>query len=148
MSERLLAAVKAFENLQTVQIMPGTYHGDIFTPILAELASRTSLADLRVNSWCTDDESPSLTRIVGLRRLELKSPSRAILQLLPGWLERLTSLKELHLTVGRFQSYSGCSDVFYKEQLWICDARSAASFHPPSSKRHRLFLRALLLHHR
>ncbi|KAJ7468685.1 hypothetical protein FB451DRAFT_379180 [Mycena latifolia] len=99
LSETLLTAVHAFSNLHTVEILPEMYNSELFTPLLSELKDRTCLANLRVNSSCTDDgNAPILAKIVGLRTLELKSPSRAILQLLPDWLGRLTSLKELHMT--------------------------------------------------
>ncbi|KAJ7088564.1 hypothetical protein C8R43DRAFT_297607 [Mycena crocata] len=95
----LLAAVNAFKNLHTVEILPETYPEALFTPILAELAIRDALANLRVNASCTDDvTAPVLVSIGGLRRLEVQSPSRAILRFLPEWLGRLLPLKELHLT--------------------------------------------------
>lgn len=98
--ETLLSAVKAFENLHTLEILPETYPEDLFTELLVEAKNRTSLVDLRVNSSCTDEiHAPLLADIGGLRELALKSPSRAILQLLPDWLARLPSLRELHLTV-------------------------------------------------
>ncbi|KAJ7682854.1 hypothetical protein B0H17DRAFT_1075127 [Mycena rosella] len=99
LQEALLTAVKAFESLRIVEILPETYNSELFTALLDEIKDRASLINLRVNSSCTDDaRAPILAHIVGLRKLELKSSTRAILQLLPDWLGRLTSLKELHLT--------------------------------------------------
>ncbi|KAF7331174.1 hypothetical protein MSAN_02436000 [Mycena sanguinolenta] len=99
LSEALLPAVKTFENLQTVEIMPDKSEDDLFTPILAELENRPSLVDLHVNSACMDEtNAPLLTRIEGLRTLGLERPNRIILLLLLDWLGRLTSLRELHLT--------------------------------------------------
>ncbi|KAF7373310.1 hypothetical protein MSAN_00540500 [Mycena sanguinolenta] len=99
LSEALLPAVKTFENLQTVEIMPDKSEDDLFTPILAELENRPSLVNLHVNSACMDEtNAPLLTRIEGLRTLGLERPNRMILLLLLGWLGRLTSLRELHLT--------------------------------------------------
>ncbi|KAJ7482184.1 hypothetical protein B0H11DRAFT_2232414 [Mycena galericulata] len=97
--ETLLSAVKAFVNLNTLEILPETHPDDLFSAVLAELKSRTSLVTLRVNSACADEiRAPLLVDIGGLRELALKSPSRAILQLLPDWLTRLPTLRELHLT--------------------------------------------------
>lgn len=105
--EALLAAVQVFENLHTVEISPELYPNDLFPAILAQLRDRGSLVNLRVNSSCTDDETaPILAKIEGLRKLQLESPSRAILQLLPDWLGRLTLLRELHLTVRSFDNLS------------------------------------------
>ncbi|KAJ6615376.1 hypothetical protein B0H10DRAFT_1801539 [Mycena sp. CBHHK59/15] len=95
----VLAAVRVFTNLHTVELTPGWYNTDLFTAVLIELKNRASLADLCVNLSCTDEtRAPLLVQIGGLRRLELKSPGRAILQLLPDWLARLTTLEALHLT--------------------------------------------------
>ncbi|KAJ7079604.1 hypothetical protein B0H15DRAFT_858415 [Mycena belliarum] len=96
----LVAVTKAFSNLHTVEILPEVaLRSDFFTAFLVELRNRTGLVTLRVNCSCVDEESaPILTKLVGLRKLELKSPGRAILQLLPEWLGRLPLLRELHLT--------------------------------------------------
>ncbi|KAJ7717567.1 hypothetical protein B0H16DRAFT_1897932 [Mycena metata] len=95
--EVIPTAIKTFENLQTVEVFPDSDHP--FTEILTELEGRPSLVNLRVNSSCTDEASaPLLAKIEGLRQLELQRPTRAILQLLPEWLGRLTSLEELHFT--------------------------------------------------
>lgn len=43
---------------------------------------------------------PIITQIRGLKRLELHGPTRAILELLPEWLNHLSeTLKEVHLKV-------------------------------------------------
>ncbi|KAJ7166587.1 hypothetical protein C8R46DRAFT_264096 [Mycena filopes] len=95
--EIIPAALKTFENLRTAEIFPDSDHP--FTEILSGLEGRSSLVDLRVNSSCTDEASaPLLVKINGLRQLELQRPTRAILQLLPDWLGRLTSLSALHFT--------------------------------------------------
>ncbi|KAJ7619456.1 hypothetical protein FB45DRAFT_930844 [Roridomyces roridus] len=100
----LLDAVKAFENMHTLEILPKDWQTfrveDLLDGILLELKNRASLVKLRVNPSCTTEATaPILADIGGLRELALASPSRAILQLLPDWLERLSpSLRELHLT--------------------------------------------------
>ncbi|KAJ6482952.1 hypothetical protein C8R47DRAFT_1133302 [Mycena vitilis] len=97
--ETLLPSVKAFQNLQTLEILPDDNRDDLLTPILSELGSRSSIINLRVNSSCMDEtNAPILVNYGGLVQLGLERPSRTILQLLPDWLRRLTSLKELHLT--------------------------------------------------
>ncbi|KAJ7737872.1 hypothetical protein DFH07DRAFT_841556 [Mycena maculata] len=97
--DTLLSAIKAFQNLHTLEILPEAYPEDLFAALLVEAQSRMSLVTLRVNSSCTDDaRAPILAGIGGLHALALKSPGRAVLQLLPDWLGRLPSLKELHLT--------------------------------------------------
>lgn len=59
------------------------------------------LRELTVNSSCTDEvRAPILVQINELQKLTLRDPSRAILQILPDWLGRLSkSLTELHLRV-------------------------------------------------
>ncbi|KAF7345064.1 hypothetical protein MVEN_01669700 [Mycena venus] len=99
LSEMLLPAVKTFRNLQAVEITPDTNGDELFTPILAELENRPSLADLHVNSACMDEtNSEILVKIGGLHRLRLERPNRTILKLLSDWLQQLPALKELHLT--------------------------------------------------
>jgi len=47
-----------------------------------------------------DARAPILAEISGLRKLTLCDPTRAILHILPDWLDRLSnSLTELHLKV-------------------------------------------------
>lgn len=99
--EAILSAIQTFKNLQTVALLPTTYHEDLFTRALVELKSCHLLADLRVNSSCMDDvRAPILAELARLARLTLCDPTRAILQLLLDWLERLSSsLRDLHLKV-------------------------------------------------
>lgn len=58
-----------------------------------------NLQELAVNASCTDEiNAPILAQISGLSILSIYSPTRAILDLLPDWLRRLSdSLTELHL---------------------------------------------------
>lgn len=97
-----------FRNVQTVSLLPQTYHEDLFDKILPELKMRSSLTDLQVNASCLDErKAPIMTTFERLTRLTLYDPTRAILNLLPDWLERLSiSLKELHLRVGIPTSFS------------------------------------------
>jgi hypothetical protein len=84
-----------------VQFTPQTYHEDLFQQSLITLRDLRSLTAIAVNASCTDDAKvPVLVELCGLKKLTLESPSRAILQLLPDWLRRLSgTLQELHLTV-------------------------------------------------
>jgi len=62
------------------------------------------LQEIAVNASCTNENNaPILAQISGLSKLSIYSPTRAILDLLPGWLRRLSdSLRELHLKVCTF----------------------------------------------
>lgn len=83
-------------------LSPDDCHADVFNDTLEALRLNCPyLTELSVNFACTDEvRSPILAQINGLRKLRISSPTRAILQLLPEWLERLSSsLVELHLTV-------------------------------------------------
>lgn len=84
-----------------MQFTPQTYHADLFEKSLIILRDLRSLTEIAVNSSCTDDaKAPLLVELCGLKKLTLYNPGRAILQLLPDWLRRLSStLQELHLKV-------------------------------------------------
>jgi hypothetical protein len=101
LSELLANAIKSFVNLHSVQFTPITYHEDLFAPSLPLLQSTHPLTNLTVNASCSNEaRAPTLVQITGLHSLTLLNPGRAILQLLPEWLERLSStLRELHLKV-------------------------------------------------
>ncbi|KIL64554.1 hypothetical protein M378DRAFT_126372 [Amanita muscaria Koide BX008] len=100
-STTLFNAVRAaFCRLRVVELTPNTYHEDVFTQTLQALGDTSTLRDLAVNSSCTDaPRAPLITRIGHLERLELWDPTRAMLELLPEWLQRLSSetLTELHI---------------------------------------------------
>ena len=100
---KLVEAIKSFINLRSVQFTPQTYHEDLFRDSLIALRDLRSLTEIAVNASCTDDaKAPALAEICGLKKLTLHNPSRAILQLLPDWLRRLSgTLQELHLKVNR-----------------------------------------------
>lgn len=101
LSKLLATAIKSFVNLHSVQFTPITYHEDLFVPSLPLLQPTHTLTNLTVNASCSDEaRAPTLVQITGLHSLTLLNPGRAILQLLPEWLERLSStLRELHLKV-------------------------------------------------
>lgn len=124
LSTIILNAIKAFRNLRVAIFMAIAFHPNTFTRILQSLvtlntqislnsSSETSpcrlarhglpyLRELAVNASCTNENNaPILAQISGLSKLSIYSPTRAILDLLPGWLRRLSdSLRELHLKVG------------------------------------------------
>ncbi|KAJ7206035.1 hypothetical protein GGX14DRAFT_367657 [Mycena pura] len=95
----LVAAVKAFNHLHTVEILPEMYPENLFDEVLEQLLHRHSLTTVRVNASCMlETGAPILARIHGLERLDLQCPNRLILNRLPSWLTRLNRLRELHLT--------------------------------------------------
>ena len=92
--------VKLFINLRSIQFVPMTYHEELFVPSLSVLIEMNTLNTVEVNASCFDARAPKLVQIGNLRKLSLISPGRAILQLLPDWLSRLSeTLVELHLRV-------------------------------------------------
>ncbi|KAJ7065036.1 hypothetical protein C8F01DRAFT_1129199, partial [Mycena amicta] len=98
-SETLLAAVKAFKNLKALEILPDIYPDDFFTEIIHQGLDLPLLTTLRVNSSCmSEGDSAILARFDRLRILELRNPTRAILNILPEWLAKMGGLNELHLT--------------------------------------------------
>ena len=74
---------------------------ELFVKSLRLLRNSPELRVLKVSAACTDKVSSAvLTEIVGLGSLAVIDPNRAILNLLPDWLSRLSgSLYELHLLV-------------------------------------------------
>ncbi|KAF5347298.1 hypothetical protein D9756_009891 [Leucocoprinus leucothites] len=131
LSKTILNATATFQNIRVAIFTPTTFLPDTLLPILSYLAQPSSiqtsfeeqlsekpsrqitehdtqspnLRELVVNTSCTDgNNAPILTQITGLSELSIHSPTRAILDLLPDWLRRLSdSLIELHLKV-RFVS--------------------------------------------
>ena len=96
--------MQSYRNLKAVQISPTTFPTGCFTDTLRALSMCLSLQRLTVNSSCTDEVgSSALVTIGGLKYLALMDPTRAILNILPDWLSRLSgSLTELHLEVRNF----------------------------------------------
>ncbi|KZT05087.1 uncharacterized protein LAESUDRAFT_656763 [Laetiporus sulphureus 93-53] len=99
LSKHLEEAFKCWHNLTTVILTPRIYHQDLLTNVLPLLPTLPLLQNLSVNTSCTDDvHAPGLVHISGLKALCIQNPTRAILQLLPNWLGKLTSsLRGLHL---------------------------------------------------
>jgi hypothetical protein len=101
----LSEALRSYTHITFVTLKPYHNSPDSFTDILRVLKDRQSLLRLNVNELCMDEHSaPVLANIDGLHQLGLSNPTRAILNLLPEWLNRLSkSLVALHLTV-KFQA--------------------------------------------
>lgn len=95
----LVNAIQTFKNLRTIKFTPQTYHDDLLTESLNALHQLSSLQELSVNTSCMDEtKSHLLCEISGLKHLTLYNPSRAVLQVLPDWLAKLShTLSELHL---------------------------------------------------
>ncbi|KAF8646265.1 hypothetical protein AX16_007305 [Volvariella volvacea WC 439] len=106
----LLNAIQSFSNLRRVSFRPSAFPDDLFTEPLKALKGNSSTAQdksgqnhqlesLIVGPACQDEiRAPLLVEISGLKKLAVHSPTRALLELLPGWLDRLSNgLKELHL---------------------------------------------------
>ena len=100
--ETLANAIVKFVNLDRVIFTPITFHEDLFVQTLCVLPDLRSLTNLTVNQSCTSDAlAQGIVEVNGLKKLTLINPGRAILQLLPDWLHRLSpTLVELHLKVG------------------------------------------------
>lgn len=97
----LIAAIPSWRNLVALTIDPMQAPDGLFVGSLRLLRDSPDLRILRVNAACADGISaPVLSGIVRLRSLTLIDPNRAILDLLPDWLSRLSgTLRKLHLLV-------------------------------------------------
>lgn len=102
----LIAAIPMWRNLAAVTIIPTHAPEGLFTEPLRLLRGLPDLRTLKVNSACADALSAAaLSRVVGLKSLTLVDPNRAILDLLPDWLSRLSNtLHQLHLLVSTIPS--------------------------------------------
>ena len=82
---------------------------DLFAEPFRVLRNSPDLRILKVNAACTVGTSVSvLSEFTGLESLTVIDPGRKILDLLPGWLSRLSgTLRELHLlvSVSLFDAY-------------------------------------------
>jgi len=101
--ETIANAVVKFVNLNRVIFTPVTFHENLFAQTLHILPDLRSLTDLTVNQSCTGGGLvQKLVEVTGLKKLTLFNPGRAILELLPDWLRRLSpTLTELHLKVSK-----------------------------------------------
>ena len=106
---KLSNAIRTFRNLDTVNLSP-TECQPSFIGVLSALTHCHKLRELIVNRSCMDEPTASVLRTIeGLERLTLQHPTRAVLNLLPEWLGRLsTSLNELHLKVLGNYAYNPC----------------------------------------
>lgn len=134
-SEKISSGLKHFINLRSVKLVPTTYHEELFVHSLPILPELNALNEVEVNSSCFDEpRAPMLVKLRQLRKLSLINPGRAILQLLPDWLSRLSeSLVELHLSVSLFPCFGKLvkSDFMpRKVQLRIYHARRTEIIHP------------------
>jgi len=100
-----LEALESYTQITSVTLDPHTDDVGSLIDILRVLGNRPSLMRLNVDSDCIDEHNaPILANIDGLHELGLSNPNRAILNILPEWLGRLSkSLIALHFTV-RFQT--------------------------------------------
>ena len=84
-------------------------------PSLSILIKMNTLNAVEANASCFDElRAPNLVKLGNLRKLSLISPGRAILQLLPDWLSRLSeTLVELHLRVSSPWLATRCNSDFF-----------------------------------
>jgi len=102
----LREAFSSWTNLTSVVLCPTECHEDVFPEALRFLSHCSKLRHLAVGSSCMDEVSaPIIAQIGGLRTLSLSDPTRAILNLLPEWLSRLSS------TLERFHLRGNCGSV-------------------------------------
>ncbi|THV03494.1 hypothetical protein K435DRAFT_962380 [Dendrothele bispora CBS 962.96] len=97
--EALLNAVKSFVNLSSVTFTTKGGYIETFTEPLRLLPELSSLDAVNVGGdWLDEKRAHLLTELKRLRKVSIISPSRAMLDLLPGWLKELKDdLMELHL---------------------------------------------------
>lgn len=94
-------AVESWPNLNTLVFAPKKHHDALFTEVLPLLPHLSCLRNLTVNVSCADEKHvPALVQLRNLESLTIQSPTRALLQSLPQWLEELQStLRNFRLTV-------------------------------------------------
>jgi hypothetical protein len=97
----LITAIPAWKNLVAMTMNPMQAPEDLFAEPFRMLRNSSDLRILKVNAAYTVGTSVStLSEIAGLESLTVIDPGRKILDLLPGWLSRLSgTLRKLHLLV-------------------------------------------------
>lgn len=101
LSTYLKVAIESWPHLNTLVFAPKKHHDALFTEVLPLLPQLGCLRSLTVNVSCADEKHvPELVQLRDLRSLTIQSPTRALLQSLPQWLEELQStLRDLRLMV-------------------------------------------------
>lgn len=138
----MASAIKLFVNLRAVRLTPVTYPEDLYSSILPVLCDLRTLDEVTVGTSCANEEhSSKLVQLGNLRKVDLISPGRAILQLLPDWLSRMPkTLVELHLKAS-FQVWSFVllpqfTPTFITVKLWICYTRRPETDYSPYRTHH------------
>jgi hypothetical protein len=99
-----LEALRSYTQIAFVTLKPYSDCQESLTDILRILGDRPSLLRLNVNGCVNEHNAPVLANIDGLRELGLSDPTRAILNLLPEWPNRLS--KSLVASHGKITSPS------------------------------------------
>ncbi|KAI0078815.1 hypothetical protein K474DRAFT_1593325 [Panus rudis PR-1116 ss-1] len=93
-------------NLHSITFTPQEYPDVLIPNTITALQKCTFLRSLHVNNaYCTEEIAPQLMQIERLESLTIENPSRAILGLLPEWLERLAP------TLDAFNLKGNCGSV-------------------------------------
>ena len=99
---RLIAAIEAWPNVQTVALNFYHSHERILSAILTTLLNLSSLRHLIIDGVVVNEQHASILAKLGrLEAAQIYSPSKALVHVLPQWLGRSRSpaMRQLHLTV-------------------------------------------------
>ncbi|CAL1696514.1 unnamed protein product [Somion occarium] len=100
----LCHALGQWTNLRSFTFAPLEYPDVLITQTLDSLPLCDSLRSLTVGSpCCSEDAAPLLVQVESLESLTIENPSRAILNIMPDWLNRLSGT----LTTLRFRENCG-----------------------------------------
>ncbi|EIW56873.1 uncharacterized protein TRAVEDRAFT_127248 [Trametes versicolor FP-101664 SS1] len=106
LSKYMKTAVESWPNLNTLVFAPKKHHDALFTEVLPLLPHLSCLRNFTVNVSCADEKHvPALVQLRNLESLTIQSPTRALLQSLPQWLEELQS------TLRNFRLTQSCGSV-------------------------------------